>query len=261
MRIAAIVEYDGSPFAGWQRQADEVSVQQVVEETLSRVADEDIRVVTAGRTDAGVHALAQVIHFDTRAVRTPYAWVRGANSYLPDAVALRWAGPVADDFHARFSATGREYRYLILNRSVRPTFMARRVTHDYRPLEVTRMQAAAATLVGTHDFSSFRAVQCQAKNPVRELRRLEVDRQGEFVILRVAANAFLHHMVRNLAGVLTAIGAGEREPGWAREVLDARDRTVGGITAPADGLYLSRVEYPARFGVPEIPDAVLPPLE
>ncbi len=250
MRIAAIVEYDGSGFAGWQRQDDVPTVQQSVEEALARVAAGEIRVVTAGRTDAGVHASAQVIHFDTHAERTAHAWVRGGNSYLPSGVALLWAGRVADDFHARFSATGREYRYVILNRSVRPTYLARRVTHDYRPLDVARMQAAARSLVGTHDFTSFRAVQCQAKSPVRELRRLEVERHGEFVIVHASANAFLHHMVRNLAGVLMAIGAGERAPGWAREVLDARDRTVGDITAPPHGLYLTAIEYPPACGIP-----------
>ncbi len=250
MRVAAVVEYDGSEFSGWQRQDDALSVQQVVEESLSRVADQDIRVVTAGRTDAGVHAGAQVIHFDTTAERTPHAWVRGTNTFLPGSVALRWAGVVADDFHARFSATGREYRYVILNRPVRPTYLLNRVTHEYRPLDITRMQAAACFLVGTHDFSSFRAMQCQARSPVRELRRLEIERRGEFVFLRVSANAFLHHMVRNLAGVLMTIGAGEREPEWAKQVLEARDRTVGGITAPPHGLYLSAIEYPAAFGIP-----------
>ncbi len=254
MRVAAVVEYDGSKFSGWQRQDDVLSVQQVVEESLSRVADEDIRVITAGRTDAGVHASAQVIHFDTTAERTPHAWVRGTNTCLPGSVAVRWAGVVADDFHARFSATGREYRYVILNRPVRPTYLLHRVTHEYRPLEVARMQAAARFLVGTHDFSSFRAMQCQARSPVRELHQLEIERHGEFVFLRVSANAFLHHMVRNLAGVLMTIGAGEREPGWAKDVLEARDRTVGGITAPPHGLYLSAIEYPIAFGIPQ-PDS------
>jgi len=237
MRIAAVVEYDGSEFSGWQWQDDAPSVQQAVERAVSRVADEPVRVTVAGRTDAGVHALAQVIHFETRAQRSAYAWVRGSNSNLPE-------------FNARFSATGREYHYVILNRPVRPAIHARRVTHDYRPLDVERMRAGAALLVGTHDFSSFRAMQCQAKSPVRELRALEIRREGERVIIHARANAFLHHMVRNLAGVLMSIGAGEREPAWAREVLEARDRTMAGITAPPDGLYLTGVEYPERFGIP-----------
>ena len=251
--MAAVLEYDGSAFSGWQRQDHAPSVQAAVEQALSRVADAPTTVVTAGRTDAGVHALAQVIHFDTGALRSAYAWVRGANSNLPDSVALLWAGEVAADFSARFSASGRQYRYVILNRAMRPAVLARRVTHEYRPLDVERMQAAARHLVGTHDFSSFRAMQCQAKSPVRELRRLEIRRQGDFVLIEVEANAFLHHMVRNLAGVLMTIGAGEREPDWAREVLAARDRTVGGITAPPDGLYLEAIAYPGQFGIPALP--------
>jgi tRNA pseudouridine38-40 synthase len=252
-RIAAIVEYDGAGFSGWQLQHDARSVQQAVETALAQVADQPVRVTVAGRTDAGVHAGAQVIHFDTHVRRSEYAWLRGTNSNLPDSVALLWTGEVAADFHARFSATGREYRYVILNRPVRPTHLSRRVTHEYRVLDVARMQAAARHLVGTHDFSSFRAMQCQAKSPVRELRELTVARHGEFVVIKAAANAFLHHMVRNLAGVLMDIGAGEREPQWAREVLAARDRTVGGITARPDGLYLTAVDYPARFGIPAVP--------
>lgn len=250
MRIAAILEYDGAGFSGWQRQSQRRSVQQCVEEALSRVADEPIQITVAGRTDAGVHASAQVIHFDTKAVRSDYSWVRGANSQLPGDVAVLWAGRVDAGFHARFSATGRHYRYVILNRAVRPTYQARRVTHEYRPLDVERMHAAAGYLIGTHDFSSFRAIQCQARSPVRELRALAVERQDELVVLRVYANAFLQHMVRNIAGVLMAIGSGEREPQWTRQVLEARDRTQGGVTAPPDGLYLTAVEYPAPFNIP-----------
>jgi len=253
MRIAAIIEYDGSGFCGWQLQDGERTVQGCVEEALGKVANEAVRVVTAGRTDAGVHACAQVIHFDTNAVRSDHAWLRGTNSNLPPEVALLWVGKVAPEFHARFSATGREYRYVIFNRAARPTFLARRVTHGYRTLDVTRMRAAARHLIGTHDFSSYRAVQCQAKSPVRDLRRLEVERRGDIVILTAAANAFLHHMVRNLAGVLMAIGAGDKPPEWAREVLEARDRTLGGITASAEGLYLTAVEYPAHCNIPQLP--------
>jgi tRNA pseudouridine38-40 synthase len=256
MRIAAIVEYDGSNFSGWQWQDCAPSVQEAVEKALSQVADAPIRVTTAGRTDAGVHASAQVIHFDTDARRSDYAWLRGANSNLPDSVALLWVSEVDPGFHARFAATGREYHYVILNRSVRPTYLAQRVTHEYRPLDAERMQTAASLLVGTHDYSSFRAMQCQAKSPVRTVRELTVTRHGEFIIIKAAANAFLHHMVRNLAGVLMDIGAGEKEPAWAREVLDARDRTVGGITAAPDGLYLTAVEYPAQFQIPQIPVAM-----
>lgn len=255
-RIAAIVEYDGSGFSGWQWQDSAPSVQETVEKALSQVANEPVRVVTAGRTDAGVHACAQVIHFDSSAVRSEHAWLRGANSNLPPQVALLWAGKVSPEFHARFAATGREYRYVILNRSVRPTYLDKRVTHEYRPLDVGRMQSAASLLVGTHDFSSFRAIQCQAKSPVRELRRLNVTRQGNFVLIEAAANAFLHHMVRNLAGVLMDIGAGDQEPEWAQRVLEARDRTLGGITAAPDGLYLTGIDYPVHFNIPRPPIAL-----
>ncbi len=253
MRISAIIEYDGSGFCGWQLQEGARTVQGCVEQALGKVADEAVRVITAGRTDAGVHACAQVIHFDTTAVRSDYAWLRGTNSNLPPEVALLWVREAAAEFHARFSATGREYRYVILNRPVRPTFLARRTTHEYRRLDVARMRVAAQYLIGTHDFSSYRAVQCQAKSPVRELRRLDIKRHGDILVMTVEANAFLHHMVRNLAGVLMTIGAGERAPEWAQEVLEARNRSLGGITASAEGLYLTAVEYPAHFNIPKLP--------
>ncbi len=252
MRMAAVIEYDGSGFSGWQRQEGVRTVQDCVEEALGQVANQPVRITVAGRTDAGVHACAQVIHFDSDAIRSEYAWLRGTNSNLRREIALLWVGAVADDFHARFSATGREYRYVILNRSVRPSYLAGRVTHEYRPLDVARMQTAARQLLGTHDFSSYRAVQCQARSPVRELRRLDVERRGDLVVMTAAANGFLHHMVRNIAGVLMAIGAGERPESWARAVLDARDRTLGGITAQADGLYLTAVDYPDRYGIPRL---------
>ncbi|MDA8420189.1 MAG: tRNA pseudouridine(38-40) synthase TruA [Pseudomonadota bacterium] len=253
MRMAAIIEYDGSGFCGWQRQDGARTVQGCVEEAFGKVADSVVPVTVAGRTDSGVHACAQVIHFDTEVVRSSHGWLRGANSNLPAGIAVLWTGQVAADFHARFSAVGREYRYVILNRSVRPSYLARRVTHEYRPLDVKCMRSAAQMLVGIHDFSSYRAVQCQAKSPVRELRRLDFERRGDLVIMTAVANAFLHHMVRNLAGVLMAIGAGEKPQSWAREVLDAHDRTLGGITAAADGLYLTGVEYPPHHGIPRLP--------
>jgi tRNA pseudouridine38-40 synthase len=251
--MAAILEYDGSRFSGWQRQDGGQTVQGCVEEALSKVGDETIAVTVAGRTDAGVHACGQVIHFDTWSTRADHSWLRGANSNLPREIAVRWVAPVDVHFHARYAATGREYRYAIINRAVRPTYLSGRVTHEYRPLDVERMQAATAHLVGEHDFSSFRAAECQAKHPVRDLRVLDVARHGEFVMITARANAFLHHMVRNLAGVLMDIGAGEKEPSWAKDVLEARDRTVGGITAAADGLYLTAVEYPQNAGVPSFP--------
>jgi tRNA pseudouridine38-40 synthase len=252
MRVAAIIEYDGSGFSGWQLQDGRPTIQAHVEQALSCVADESIRVTVAGRTDAGVHASGQVIHFDTNALRTAHSWVRGANSHLPREIALLWAGEVDAGFHARYGATGRHYRYAMLNRPIRPTYLAGRVTHEYRPLDVVRMRAAARYLIGEHDFTSFRSIECEAKSPVRELRALDVERRNDVVVIHAYANAFLHHMVRNLAGVLAAIGAGDREPAWADQVLRARDRTQGGVTAPPDGLYLSTVEYSQPFGVPQL---------
>ncbi len=250
MRFAAGVEYDGSGFSGWQRQAGARTVQDCLEAALSRVADHPVRVVTAGRTDAGVHACAQVVHFDSPRDRGERGWMRGATSNLPEDVAVLWVRRVPEDFHARFSALERCYRYLILNRPVRPTYLARRVTWIYRPLALGPMREAAAHLVGRHDFSAYRAQGCQARTPVRELRRLEVWRRGDLVGIEACANAFLHHMVRNIAGVLIAVGAGERPPVWSREVLEGRQRALGGVTAPPDGLYLAAVRYPECYRLP-----------
>ncbi|GMR20865.1 MAG: tRNA pseudouridine(38-40) synthase TruA [Gammaproteobacteria bacterium] len=252
MRIAAILEYDGSGYSGWQWQEGTATVQGVVEAAFSKVANEPLRVITAGRTDTGVHATAQVIHFNTASARSSRSWVYGANSNLPDDVAVLWANEVDESFHARFDATGRHYCYIILNRKIRPTLLHQRVTWEYRPLDVARMQRAAQHLEGTHDFDSFRTVHCQAKSPVRELRHLHVERRGEFVFIHAYANAFLHHMVRNLAGVLMTIGAGEQEPDWAAEVLERKDRTQGGVTAAAQGLYLTAIEYPQASGIPRL---------
>lgn len=256
MRIVAILEYDGSNFCGWQLQNGDRTVQGAVEAALSKVADQAVRVTVAGRTDTGVHACGQVIHFDTNARRSDYEWLRGANSNLPADAAMLWVGEVEPSFHARFAATGRYYRYVVLNRPVRPTFLARRVSWDYRPLDIAAMQQAAQYLIGTHDFTSFRAAQCQAKDPVRELRRLDVARQGEFVVIEAEASGFLHHMVRNITGVLSSVGAGEQSPVWAREVLLARDRGAGGVTAAADGLYLMRVQYPPHYRLPQLSGAL-----
>lgn len=256
MRIALGVEYDGTRFYGWQIQPGTRTVQEYIEQALSRVADHPVRVITAGRTDTGVHALGQVIHFDTDAVREEHSWVFGANAHLPDDCGVVWARPVDDDFSARFSATARHYRYVIFNRAVRPGAFGSQVSWCYRPLTVEWMQVAAQHLVGEHDFSSYRALSCQAKHPVRTVLRLDVVRQGERVVIDIVANAFLQHMVRNIAGVLMTIGAGERPPEWAREVLEARDRTRGGVTATPHGLTLMAVDYPARFGLPR-PTAAL----
>jgi tRNA pseudouridine38-40 synthase len=251
MRIAIGLEYDGSDFAGWQLQEDDVrTVQAVVEQALSRVADHSLRVICAGRTDAGVHAAAQVIHFDTHADRNMRSWVYGANANLPKSVSVQWARVVGDDFHARFSAVRRRYRYVILNREIRPTFLYGRTAWEYRPLDEILMRRAAQDLVGEHDFSAYRAVACQAKSPMRNLYELEVKRDRDLVIIDLEANAFLHHMVRNIAGVLMDIGAGKQPPDWAREVLESRDRTLGGVTAPPHGLYLNGITYPVRFDLP-----------
>lgn len=253
MRIALGIEYNGAAFYGWQIQDGVRTVQACVEQALTRVADHPVSVITAGRTDAGVHAAGQVIHFDSSATRSARAWVFGANTHLPVEVSVTWAQPVSDAFHARFSATARYYRYLIFNRAVRPGLLHGRVSWCYRPLDAARMAQAAHYLLGEHDFSAYRALSCQAKHAVRTIRRLEVARHGELVVLDVVANAFLQHMVRNIAGVLMTIGAGEREPAWAREVLETRDRTLGGVTAPPHGLTLMGVEYPDEFGLPRLP--------
>jgi len=252
MRIALGIEYDGAGFCGWQIQDGVRTVQDCVEQALAKVAAAPVRVITAGRTDSGVHASGQVIHFDSEAVRSMRSWVFGANANLPKDISVTWAQEVGADFHARFSASARHYRYVIFNRAVRPALLHTRVCWDYRPLDAGRMAAAALHLVGTHDFSSYRAVSCQAKNPVRELRRLEVTRHAELIVIEITANAFLQHMVRNIAGVLMTIGAGERDTGWSLEVLRARDRTLGGVTAAPSGLTLLAVDYPEHFAIPRL---------
>ena len=262
MRIALGIEYDGSAFKGWQLQRHGVrTVQGELEEALHRVAAHPLRVICAGRTDTGVHAAGQVVHFDTDAVRDPRNWVLGTNVHLPADVAVQWAQNVDDDFHARFSAQARSYRYLILNRPTRSSLLGGRTTWVHRPLDVDKMHLAGQALVGTHDFSSYRAIACQAKSPIRTLHSLDVIRHGELIELRVYANAFLHHMIRNIAGVLLAIGRGEKPPEWATDVLDLRDRTLGGVTAPPDGLYFERVWYPDRYRIPAPPPVPLVPVD
>lgn len=251
MRIALGLEYEGTRFAGWETQRGQRTLQACLEEALSAVADRAVKTVCAGRTDSGVHACAQVVHFDTSAQRDMRAWVFGANANLPRDMSVLWAVPVNEGFHARFSACSRHYRYLVFNRPVRPALGGGRVTWECRLLDVERMQEAASHLVGEHDFTSYRALACQARSPVRTIHRLDVTREGALVRIDVAANAFLHHMVRNIAGVLMTVGVGKRPPAWAKEVLEARDRTRGGVTAPPAGLYLMRVEYPPGLGLPQ----------
>jgi len=251
MRIVLGIQYDGSRFRGWQAQGPETrTVQTCLEQALAIVADHPVRLVCAGRTDTGVHGVGQVAHFDTTAIRSERSWVRGGNAHLPPDISLNWSREAPDDFHARFSAVARRYRYLIFNRPLRSALWRDRAAWYYRPLDAERMQEAGQALVGTHDFSSFRAAACQARHPVREIHALTVQQRGDGVVLDAKANAFLHHMIRNIAGVLMAIGAGDRPVEWAREVLEQRDRTQAGVTAPAEGLYLLAVYYPERFGLP-----------
>jgi len=241
------------------------TVQQTLESALSKIAAEPIRVVCAGRTDTGVHAASQVIHFDTTQPRNERAWLLGTNTHLPEQVRVRWARFMPTTFHARFSASGRRYRYLIDNRAIRPAIMSRQLTWQCLPLDESLMQQAAESLLGEHDFSAYRATQCQAKSPVRTVHHLQVVRQGELVVIDIHANAFLHHMVRNIAGVLMAIGCGKQAPDWAWQVLQSRDRSVGGVTAPPHGLYLIAIDYPERFAIPVAPSSlpflnIAPPL-
>ena len=258
-RIAVGLEYDGAGFAGWQTQAQAPSVQAAVEAALSTVADAAVSVIIAGRTDAGVHSAGQVAHFDTSAIRSARGWVLGANAQLPDAVSVRWAQVVPRHFHARYSAESRTYRYFILNRLGRSALRAGRVALVYKPLDVEAMAQAASLLPGEHDFSAFRAAGCQARSPVRRLYSLAVWREGEHVVIEARANAFLHHMVRNLVGLLIAVGQGKARPQWALTVLESRDRTLAAPTAPAEGLYFWQVHYPRAFGLPESISAIMTP--
>jgi tRNA pseudouridine38-40 synthase len=254
MRFAVGVEYDGTAYAGWQTQQSARSVQQVAEAAFSRIAAEPIGLICAGRTDAGVHARWQVAHFDTNATRPLRAWRLGSNSELPRDVSIPWVRPVPMHFHARYSAQARTYRYLILNRTTRSAFALNRAASIFRPLDHERMAEAAPALVGSHDFSAFRSAECQANSPVRHVEKLTVVRQGDWVVIEATANAYLHHMMRNIAGLLIAIGRGDAPPSWAKEVLEGRDRKRNAATAPAEGLYFWGVRYPAAFGLPVPPE-------
>ncbi|GAA0261703.1 tRNA pseudouridine(38-40) synthase TruA [Rhodanobacter caeni] len=250
MRIAMGIEYDGTDFFGWQRLKEGPSVQGQLEQALSRVADHPVEVSCAGRTDAGVHGRCQVVHFDTSAQRDMRGWVLGSCSNLPDSVAVLWARPVADDFHARYAARSRRYRYRILNRPVRAALEARYVTWERLPLDAARMHQAAQALLGLHDFSAFRALSCQAKHPHRTVLSVDVRREGEYVTLEIEANGFLHHMVRNIVGSLLLVGRGEQPVEWIAELLSGCDRQVAGPTGPASGLTFIGPRYEARWGLP-----------
>ncbi len=248
-RIALGVEYHGAHYNGWQRQKNTISVQEELEKALSVVANHPVKVQCAGRTDSGVHASAQVVHFDSPANRNERNWLLGVNANLPDDIAVHWVSMVDERFHARFSAVTRRYRYIILAQHPRSALLAKRVTWSRAQLDENRMHLAAQHLVGTHDFTAYRALHCQAKSPVRTMHALDVTREGDFIYLDVVGNAFLHHMIRNIAGVLMEIGAGEKEVDWSREILEQRDRSKGGVTAKPWGLYLVHVEYPRELGV------------
>lgn len=264
-RIALGIEYDGSQWRGWQTQLGGGTVQDTLEAALKRFTLTSLRTVCAGRTDAGVHAMEQVIHFDTDLNRDLASWVRGVNAFLPASIAVRWACEVAPDgedgtggFHARFSATSRTYHYVIFNHPVRSPLLASRAGWVFRPLRLEPMQEASQCLIGSHDFSAFRAAACQARTPVKLMRDITIERRGELLIFTLTASAFLHHMVRNIVGSLIMIGAGKQKPEWLAEVLESRDRDRAAPTFMPDGLYLARIEYDSRWGLPQRPAGRLP---
>ena len=256
MRHVLALEYDGRDFCGFQSQKSMCGVQDALERALAAIAGSPVRVAAAGRTDAGVHATSQIVHFDAPVARPSTAWVRGVNAHLPASAAVLWCAPVAADFHARFAATARHYTYLLLDRPTRPALMHGRAGWFHAPLDVAAMREGARLLVGTHDFSSFRAAECQAKSPVKTLARLDVARDGPFVRFDFSADAFLHHMVRNIVGALVDVGASRRSVAWLADVLAAADRTRGGATFAADGLHFTGADYDARFALPSTRRAV-----
>jgi tRNA pseudouridine38-40 synthase len=249
MRIALVVEYDGSQYHGWQAQTGLRTVQQSLEYALSKVADSDVSIVCAGRTDTGVHATNQVIHFDSVKERSIRAWIHGANTFLPKDICVKLGKEVPDDFHARYSATARRYRYVIYNGAIRPSLLRSNVTWQYRQLDQRLMHQGAQFLIGEMDFTSFRSIECQSNTPMRHIHQIKVTRLGDMVIIDITANAFLHHMVRNIAGVLISVGSGKRPVAWVEEVLNAKDRKLGAETAPSYGLYLVQVTYPEQYAI------------
>lgn len=250
MRIAIGIEYDGTAYNGWQRQLHGVGVQTVIENAVSKIANESIETICAGRTDSGVHAIAQVVHFDSKVKRTMRNWLFGINSNLPDDVNACWVKVVDQNFHARFSAISRSYRYLILNKSVRSSLHRNRAWWIHRSLNEFDMQRAADHLLGKHDFSAFRAAGCRASTPIREISNIRINRDGDWITIDVTANAFLQHMVRNIAGLLVTIGQSEANSALAKEVLESCDRKKGGVAAPAHGLTLMKIDYPDKFDLP-----------
>lgn len=259
MRIALGIEYDGATFTGWQSQPHGNTVQNVLETALAIIADAPVRVVCAGRTDTGVHATSQIVHFDTEASRPLNAWVRGANRHLPRTVAVRWAYPVTTDFHARFSARSRSYRYVLLNRPSRPALLSGRVGWFHSPLDEEAMRTAANHLLGEHDFSAFRAAECQAKSPVKTLYQATLSRERDWIVFDFRANAFLHHMVRNLVGALVFVGKRRHSPDWIIELLRARNRNRSAPTFDAAGLYFTGVEYSPEWNLPAQTGSIILP--
>ena len=251
MRYALGIEYDGSAFLGWQRLSSGATVQGAVEGALSRMLQHPVDAVCSGRTDAGVHAEAQVVHLDSDAVRPLRAFVEGSNALLPPSVRVLWAQTVSQAFHARYAARARRYRYRLFNRRVRPALMRQHLSWDPHPLDADAMHRAAQALLGENDFSAFRAAQCQARHPMRDLQEIQVVREGQQVVIDVQANAFLHHMVRNIVGSLRLVGRGERPEDWLAELLAGRDRSVAGATAPSAGLTFLGPRYPAAWGLPQ----------
>ena len=252
MRVALGIEYDGSRYFGWQRQAEVDSVQAQLERALSFVANEPISIQCAGRTDAGVHATGQVVHFETNAVRKESAWTLGVNVNLPDDIAVRWAKDVDDEFHARFTATARRYRYMIYNHQFRPGILRSGVSHYPGQIDETKMHEAAQFLLGEQDFTSFRAIQCQSNTPFRCVHEVNVTRQGMYICVDIKANAFLHHMVRNIVGSLLEVGYGRQSVTWIKELLALKDRTQAAATAKPNGLYLVDVTYPEHYDLPKL---------
>ncbi|MFB9134866.1 tRNA pseudouridine(38-40) synthase TruA [Vibrio olivae] len=253
MKIALGIEYNGAHYFGWQRQRDVNSVQQELEKALTIVANHPVEVQCAGRTDAGVHGTGQVVHFETNASRKMVAWTMGVNANMPSDIAVRWAVDVDDEFHARFSATARRYRYIIYNSALRPGILNDGVSHYHGELNVERMHQAGQYLLGENDFTSFRAVHCQSRSPWRNVMHLNVTRHGDYVVVDIKANAFVHHMVRNIVGSLIVVGRGEQAPEWIEWLLHQKDRKLAGATAKAGGLYLVDVDYPEQFGLPQVP--------
>jgi len=254
MRIALGVEYDGSLFFGWQSQADGHTVQDALQAALGGIAGEPVAITAAGRTDTGVHALEQVVHFDTGVERPLSAWVRGVNALLPKSIAVLWAHPVPKEFHARFSAHARSYRYLLINRPVRSAVQHGKAGWFHAPLDVEKMIEAAQHLLGEHDFSAFRSSECQAKSPIKNLAQLDIQKRGDTIVFDLTAGAFLHHMVRNIVGCLVYIGKGKHPPQWMREVLENRERSHAAPTFAPDGLYLRRIKYETKWGLPQNED-------